>query len=448
MSMSRWGLDVPQTSPATAGPLYGEQFAAVLEGVDTLPVPLESVGAGGTGGTDDIDAINSALEIGGTITGKPGGIYRVTAPIVIANPVALVSPAGVSANPGGSGAVGGLKFIRDFDGPLFQIESIPILRNLCLEDATIGEGRSGAALHFEAIFSGDALVRNPGFGLIEGVRVTSSDPDGAWEHIVYAEGQHGWLDPDTMQLPPIRNLYFPGCWWFGARTPGESLLFNRTAHVQLLGGELAPAPTPIRQGVKVLDTASADFHAAAFENLGDFYCEGDDFSWMGGKIGGGAGGFAIDIPATAGDGTIVCQSNGTVRNLGPRCHVWTNGTYYGPGHTWSGHVLTSDSAPAVAAGSHAGSAAPAPTVTGTDVAGEVSFGTGGAPTSGNMITLTWHRAYPGEQKIVITPRNAATAALMMWVNDSATTGVSIAAAIAPSAAQAVGTYKFAYHVIG
>jgi hypothetical protein len=103
----------------------------------------------------------------------------------------------------------------------------------------------------------------------------------------------------------------------------------------------------------------------------------------------------------------------------------------------------------IAAGAGAGTAPPAPTLTaGTDGKGQINAGTGTTPAAGTLATVTFIQPYrAGAPMVVLTPLNAATAALQAYTN-STTTTFSVLLASAPAASQAAGTYQWAYHVIG
>lgn len=109
------------------------------------------------------------------------------------------------------------------------------------------------------------------------------------------------------------------------------------------------------------------------------------------------------------------------------------------------------SAPAGAAATANGTAPPAPTVTGNDQRGLVSFGSGTSPTTGTQVTLTfasatgWVTTAPYVQ---LQALNAATAALQPYVASCTATVLSIGFGVAPAASQAVGTYKLGYRIEG
>ena len=117
-------------------------------------------------------------------------------------------------------------------------------------------------------------------------------------------------------------------------------------------------------------------------------------------------------------------------------------------------LLTSGSggtgAPTAAAGAQAGGSPPAPvvTATATDKRGKITFGTGSAPAAGNMVAVTFNKAYAAAPAaIVISSGNAATASLQLCVVSISTTGFTLATNNMPAASQANTTYVFYYDVL-
>jgi len=122
---------------------------------------------------------------------------------------------------------------------------------------------------------------------------------------------------------------------------------------------------------------------------------------------------------------------------------WTLG---GGGRIYLGSQTTP---PVVAAGSAAGSSPPAPVITkATDAAGIITFGTGTAPTSGPQATVAFNRSYGTEPYVVLSPMNAATAALAPYVSSPASGGFTIATQTAPNASQANTAYSVSWLVMG
>jgi hypothetical protein len=105
--------------------------------------------------------------------------------------------------------------------------------------------------------------------------------------------------------------------------------------------------------------------------------------------------------------------------------------------------------PVCAAGTNAGGTPPAPVVTkATDVAGQITFGTGTAPAAGDMVDVTFNRAYGTQPYIVLSAMNGATAALGPYVRSPASTGFSVGFDSAPAASQANTVYAVSWIVVG
>lgn len=112
-----------------------------------------------------------------------------------------------------------------------------------------------------------------------------------------------------------------------------------------------------------------------------------------------------------------------------------------------GHLGSEGAAVTAAAGANAGTSPPAPVLTNaTDVAGQITFGTGTSPAAGAQAVITFNTAYTNAPKVTITPINSASAALNLYVT-STTTNFTVSCVNAPSASQANTTYGFNYHVL-
>lgn len=94
-----------------------------------------------------------------------------------------------------------------------------------------------------------------------------------------------------------------------------------------------------------------------------------------------------------------------------------------------------------------GTAPPALTRNGSEVAGTIFWGTGTSPSAGAQVNYVFTRAYTTAPKVIISPANAATAGLMLYVGSS-TLGFTVYAVNAPSASQANGTYSANFLVVG
>lgn len=101
------------------------------------------------------------------------------------------------------------------------------------------------------------------------------------------------------------------------------------------------------------------------------------------------------------------------------------------------------------AGAAAGTSPPTATLqsSASDVAGETNGGSGTSPATGAYQNVVFAQAYTATPIVVITPQNAATAALGGYVTSKSANGFTISVAVAPAASQAVGTYIWDYVVI-
>ncbi len=120
-------------------------------------------------------------------------------------------------------------------------------------------------------------------------------------------------------------------------------------------------------------------------------------------------------------------------------------TYY---RTGVRYFVQGGSPPAPAALAANGTSPPTPTSAGNDARGRISFGSGTGPSSGAQIQVTFasSTAYVATPYVVLTPLNAATAALQPYVASSGTTNFTIGFATAPAEGQASGTYSLNYRI--
>lgn len=111
---------------------------------------------------------------------------------------------------------------------------------------------------------------------------------------------------------------------------------------------------------------------------------------------------------------------------------------------------TCGAVPAVQAEAAAGAGMPTPLINAaaTDVRGSVTFGTGSGPTAGAMVAVVFDVEYESAPIVTVTPKNAATAALGLFVPATATVAFTVGFATAPAASQGNTVYAFDYHVIG
>lgn len=174
------------------------------------------------------------------------------------------------------------------------------------------------------------------------------------------------------------------------------------------------------------------------------------FSTKGGS-GFPAEGLAIshDDAATTSDFVKIQKTNGGGSPSWKISLASTDFSLYNPGFIAQDQG-TSGITPTAAAGANAGTTPPAPVV-GTNsraMRGEITFGTGTTPAAGAMVTVTHGQAQPfNNVHPVVTPINAATANLGLYISAYSKTAFTISAANAPAASQANTIYGFVYHCI-
>jgi len=112
------------------------------------------------------------------------------------------------------------------------------------------------------------------------------------------------------------------------------------------------------------------------------------------------------------------------------------------------HIYASGGAPSATAGTNAGTSPPSPIVASNsaDAAGSVSFGTGTGAVAGQQVNVTFHSVY-SNPNILVCPRNAATAALGLYVYSQSSAGFVLGCANAPTSSQPNTTYSFNYMVM-
>ncbi|MHB8490624.1 MAG: hypothetical protein ACYDA6_00195 [Solirubrobacteraceae bacterium] len=122
----------------------------------------------------------------------------------------------------------------------------------------------------------------------------------------------------------------------------------------------------------------------------------------------------------------------------------------------SGRLALEDRALAsIAAGAQAGAAPPAPTATGDEMHGILSWGTGAGATAGIQVVANFFYGWsdkngtPKTPTVMLIPLNAATAALQIFLDPAGDSGTfRIECAATPLSAQASGTYVAQYLVVG
>jgi hypothetical protein len=141
---------------------------------------------------------------------------------------------------------------------------------------------------------------------------------------------------------------------------------------------------------------------------------------------------------------IVYFSNNDQRGVATGVYADTNATG-GDVNTFN-HFVSDGYAPAAAAGAQAGSSPPAPVITGTDVDGSVTFGTGGSATAGAMVVVTFAQAYAAAPSVLITPSNGVTASLTLYAT-ATTAALTVSCVATPASSQGNTHYALNYAVM-
>lgn len=105
--------------------------------------------------------------------------------------------------------------------------------------------------------------------------------------------------------------------------------------------------------------------------------------------------------------------------------------------------------PSVAAGANNGTSPPAPTLSSdsNDVKGQVNIGSGTTPAAGAQAVVSWGNHWGAAPKVFLTPLNAATVNLGLYVSSvTASGGFTISSVNAPAASQAATVYQAHYFV--
>lgn len=160
-----------------------------------------------------------------------------------------------------------------------------------------------------------------------------------------------------------------------------------------------------------------------------------------------AGSIGVVLQANAsqqGHPFIVYAYNNDVRNVATATFTDTFTT--GGDLSIPNHLISSGPTPTGSAGANAGTGAPGLVITGTDISGKVTFGTGTTPAAGAMANIVFKNSYAAAPMVIVTPRNSATASLLLYCTPS-TTGFTLSCVNAPAASQPNSTYAFSYHTL-
>lgn len=264
---------------------------------------------GGLGvGTDDTAALQAAIAAAGP-QGEvvlPPGNYGIQGGVITLTNVSLRGVGGVLSSSSGA------QLSRLSSGPLLTINGSSNIDNLLLWDADTSGTRTGAAILLNAVTIGGGaitslanLVTRAGYCRISNVRISSSAANGTWERCVA-------LDGSLVQIVGswgVRDIEFRACYFFGARTAGDTIDIKSGTHIVFDGCVHDPAPTAITQGILV-DVNSTNVSFTGLDLIGNFDSHGQYVTLVGGNVSGN-----ITIEADAVRNLVVTgQASGTYVN--------------------------------------------------------------------------------------------------------------------------------------
>jgi len=122
--------------------------------------------------------------------------------------------------------------------------------------------------------------------------------------------------------PGVRQIQVSKGLWFGAQTPGETILLNRVVHANFEGIDINPAQSfpngSVNQGIKVLDSMSEQIYFANQYVLGDLISEaaGEDGNPFGTVLFEGHVGGNVTFIANSAGNRVIGPILGTVTNNG------------------------------------------------------------------------------------------------------------------------------------
>ncbi len=160
------------------------------------------------------------------------------------------------------------------------------------------------------------------------------------------------------------------------------------------------------------------------------------------------------VPSTKGQG-LVAQVNGggvlflradtnRLDGMNTQTFLGTSVVLYAQDSQLKQHRLVGSTATAFNDAA-AGTTPPSPVLTGSDVDGKVTVGTGTATTTGLFVGIAYATSYVSAPAVTVTPGNAVTAALGLYVV-SGVNGFDIGVTTAPAINQANTTYIYYYNI--
>jgi hypothetical protein len=281
---------------------------------------LDYPGVDPTGATDSTAGVLAAAadaESSGRNIIAPPGIYSVHGPLALRN-ASIIGNGGIAAE--GTSAI----FRRNGAGDLFVVNGPASLHNVLIDDVSNGLNRPGAAIKYVYQTFGSDVAR-AGFCVNSRMRITSyNDTAGAWERIVDIDGTAA---PDAFG---VRDIAFAGCWFFGSRTPDETIRIRKGVHIMFSDCTIVPAPALVRQGITI-DINSVSVLFSHMDMIGNLVSHGTQVSYIGGNLGNDSGSNAVFIDSDAVANLIkTTVTNGKVVNKSLSSSVETSGVLSAP----------------------------------------------------------------------------------------------------------------------
>jgi hypothetical protein len=481
---------------------------ATVQIVPAIYINVKQFGAVGNGTTDDTAAIQAAFTTAASASGSavffPNGIYIVSSTITIPGNTAVIG-----CGDSDSGTVIRVKTGTALTTPVLasadwynnattcgnpiEIRDIKIDGN----SATSGSGAHGiVAMNYYSIFERISIQTVTGDGFLfsafnqAGTHITNTCVEAKIHRLqVRSPGQNGiHIKDDGSVLNSCTDGFLQDCIVQSAGTaaiavdmaPGWLISGNHIYGSGTAGISASKcyATRVIGNYVDGFGSGSSTFIAGIDMTLIDgrgSHCIGNHVGFENGAATGPYRGIRV---TGSGSNTTICTIVGNTVNGGNQSssqgyNISTNGSQIG--HTWQiyfanndaqnvaafssfdntnaqggntqvlGHVVAVGGSATAAAGANAGTTPPSPVISGTDLDGQVTFGTGTSPSAGSQAVITFSKSYTNP-RVVITPINSASASLNLYVSATSTT-FTVSSVNAPSASQGNTVYGFNYHVL-
>lgn len=257
-----------------------------VQGVYDITDPLY----GAVSGQDSTAAIRSAINAqSGNIVRIPSGIYTISSKITIDTPhtVRIIGDSNSSV----------FKRSPSMSEDMFLVRTGGVdFYSIFFYDDGTDCTRLGGAIYM----TGLSLTDRAGFSRLDNIRISSTAACGIWEYGIYINGSNLRV-PGTAG---VRDIIINNSYFFGVRTPGKTIFMDTCVNCFISNVGIFGAPTAIIQGVWIqgwdgVTNWSDSIYISNSEVLGNFYVEGNNVSYVGGRVGNAAATPTISIPATS-----------------------------------------------------------------------------------------------------------------------------------------------------